>query len=87
MHIHLGQRQLQGPLGARAFFQALRIEAALTHLGDGDGDLAQARGERFVFVTIGMARACLRALMRSCSEVFLPLEEHGGVQEDAEKIR
>ena len=86
MDVHLGQRQLQGTLGAGASLQALRVEPALTHLGDGDGDLPQARCQRLVFVAVGVARAPFGALVQSRAQVVLALDLHGSIEQDAEKI-
>ena len=63
LNVHLGQRQLERALRADAFLQALGIEAALAHLGHGDGEGAETGVERLVLEAVGLRLALGAALV------------------------
>ena len=87
LHIHFGQRQLQCPLGADAFLQALRIETTFAHLRDGNGERPEAGLEGLVLEAVGVRLALSTALIRPGADELLPLEQHGRVEQQAQRIR
>jgi hypothetical protein len=79
--VHLGDRQLQGPLAALSAFQAGRVEPAVAGLGDVEHQAAQAGVERLGLEPVGVPAAVRGALVRFGLEVGRPLELHRRVEQ------
>ncbi len=79
LHVHLGERQREGPLTTQALFQGLRIEAAIAHLGHIKGNLPDPRGDSLGFVAVSIALTGLAPLIGRGTQVLLAFGLHGVV--------
>ena len=87
LHVHLRQRQHQGPFAAQPFLQRFRVEAAFTNLGYGKGDLAHSGLHHLGFVAVGLAASHWTAFKGGSIQVLLALQLHGFVDQDADHLR
>ena len=72
--------------GAHPFVETLGIEAALAHLGHGDGEGAEAGVERLVLEAVGLGLALGTALVGSGADELLPFKQHGRVEQQAHRL-
>jgi hypothetical protein len=64
LHVHLGQRDVERLLGARALLQRAGVEAATAHLRNVEGQFADAGHDRLGLEAVGVIDAFDGALMR-----------------------
>ena len=85
LDVHFGHGELEGLLAADAFFQGAGIEFRFApDLRDAEGDGADAAGEGFGFVAIGVALAGVGAFVGLGLEDLMPFDAQRFVDEDAE---
>ncbi len=85
LDIHFGHGQFEGLLGAEAFFQGAGIEGGLApDLRHAEGDGADAAGEGFGFVAVGVTLAGVGALVGLGLEDVMALDAHGFVDQEAQ---
>jgi len=85
LDIHFSQGEFEGLFGANAFFQGAGIEGGFAaDLWDAKGDGPNPAGERFGFVAVGIAEACVRPFVRLSLEDLMPLDAHGFIDEQAQ---
>jgi hypothetical protein len=64
LHIHLGQREIERPFGARSLLQGARIEPAAAYLRHVEGLFADAGHDGLWFETIGIIGALMCPFVR-----------------------
>ena len=85
MDIHFGHGEFEGLLGAEAFFQGAGIEGGYApDLRHTEGDGADAAGEGFGLVAVGVTLAGVGALVGLGLEDVMAFDAHGFVDEEAE---
>jgi site-specific DNA recombinase len=85
LDIHLGQHQAQGAFTAQVLGQGLGIEAAVTHLGHGEGQIPQAGLDGLGLEAVGVAAAVGRALVTAGAQVGLAFGAHRSVNEQGQQ--
>ena len=87
LDIHFSHGEFESLLGADAFFQGAGIEGSFAaDLGDAEGDGADAAGEGFGFVAVGVTLAGVGAFVRLGLEDLMAFDAHGFVDEEAKTL-
>jgi hypothetical protein len=86
LHVHLGQRQVQGLLGARAALQRTRVEASAAHLGYIEGHFADSGPYRPGLEAVGVVAPCGVAFVGLGAKILGPLYLGNLVNENAQRL-
>ena len=85
LDVHFGHGEFEGLFGAETLFQGTGIKDGFTpDLRDAEGDGADAAGEGFRFVAVGVAFARVGAFVGLGLEDVMTFDAHGLVDEEAE---
>jgi hypothetical protein len=85
LDIHFGHGEFEGLFGADAFFEGAGIKVGFApDLRDAEGDGADAAGEGFGFVAVGVTLTRIGALVGLGLEDLMALDAHGFVDEQAQ---
>jgi hypothetical protein len=85
LDIHFGHGELEGLLGANAFFQGAGIESGVAaDLRDANGDGTDPAGEVFGLVAVGVTQAGVGAFARLGLKDLMAFDAHGFIDEQAQ---
>ena len=85
LDVHFGHGEFEGLFGADAFFQGAGIKVGFApDLRHAKGDGADAAGEGFGFVAVGVTFTGVGALVRLGLEDLMAFDAHGFVDENAQ---
>jgi hypothetical protein len=86
LHVHLGQRQVQGLPGARAALQRTRVEAAAADLGHVEGHFADSGQDGLGLEAVGVVAPRGVAFVGASAKVLGPLHLGNLVDQDAQRL-